>query len=272
MVFGSSFQFLQLPKFIRESIYDYHIQPFRNKHQNNRITMEIEIIHNVYKGRCHPFRNGYELKIPVAVKDHAGPFDCKYRHLKREHYEIIRSLSSVSHQVRAELGAAFWKNIYLDIEDCEYLLFDCINDRPAIVESIKVLSMEWGCDKSPDELDYVMIDFCKLVATKLKLDKLVFCLRASPYIARQIIASGARIAWVKAFRAIETKILRVKLRLHDEDEVERSARDDSSKDDSERYERLAREMAPLMEEVLRDPVPRVVELTDQEAYLQERAT
>jgi len=135
--------------------------------------------------------------------------------------------------------------------------------------------MEWGCYGGATELDNIIIDFCDYVSSHLVLDEITFVLCTSPLIARQIIACAENIEWVRAFRKMNVKKLHVTLCLADQGNwVDDDNDDNDSDDDSEyehgRHESLKNEMAPLVAEVLRPLVPRAVEMTDAEFYLETR--
>jgi hypothetical protein len=52
-------------------IYEYFVEPFRNSWQNDGIEVQVGIVDN---RRCHPFRNGYEMRVPVAVNPPKIPY------------------------------------------------------------------------------------------------------------------------------------------------------------------------------------------------------
>jgi hypothetical protein len=52
-------------------IYRYFIDPFRNPWYNNSIEVNIGLVHN---HKCHPYRERYEIWIPVAVKPPKIPY------------------------------------------------------------------------------------------------------------------------------------------------------------------------------------------------------
>jgi hypothetical protein len=106
-------------------------------------------------------------------------------------------LSQVNHQVREEIGAAFWNNISFDLDHWEYLLLAFLADRPSVAPSIKKLRMEWDCSDEATDLDNAIVDFCEYISGRLLLDEMTFVLCTSPLIARQIIASEGNIAWGK---------------------------------------------------------------------------
>jgi hypothetical protein len=229
-------------------IYEYVIDPFRNPWQNNGIKVQIGI---VYNRRCHPFRNGYEMRIPVAVKppriryykpDEDSDDDSSegsesddgfndqsnnhinfhipeapHYHLKRQDYDTIWALSQVNHQIRAELGTLFWHNVFVDVDHFPHLLLDFLKDHPAAATGIKKLRMSWDCDSDETDLDYTIFgDFCAHIAQHLVLDELVFVLCTSPLIARQILATeGEGLEWVRDVRAINVRKLKVNLFLVD---------------------------------------------------------
>jgi hypothetical protein len=284
-----AFPFLELPKEIRKIIYEYWIEPFRNPAYNGFIKFKVGV---VYNRRCHPFRNGYDMRVPVDVKpkkkkykhihkeddednNQQGsqegnerseapwpPQQERHRHLKRQDYETIWSLSKVSHQIRSELGTTFWNKIYLDIDHWEYLLLDFLQDRPAVCRSIKKLRMSWPCNNGPSDLDDTIIDFCSYVSQQLVLDELIFSFSTSPDIARQVLASEGNMAWIKAFKTINARKLTVELDLCDDT------------DEQELWYRLQDEMNPKMEKLLRPMATGVGpgEVTDKDAYLLSRAS
>jgi hypothetical protein len=207
----------------------------------------------------------------VAVKDdNSRESDLNHRHIKCQDYDDLLSLSQVSHQVRKEIGAAFWKDISVDIDHWEYLFLDFLEDRPAVAANIKKLCMAWACKNDPTDLDSRIVDFCNYISTRLVLDEMTFVLRTSPLVARQIIAGEENIEWVRAFKRMNIKTLHVKLFFIEDENWVNDDEDHFMEDDDERHERLMNEMAPLIAQVLRPPVPRAVEITDAEFYLETR--
>jgi len=247
-------------------IYGYCVEPFRNLEGNGSIFLNIGA---VYNHRCHPFRNGYELYSPPALTSRQDFEPYKHEHIKRSGYNSIWSLSRVNHQVRAELGIAFWKNMCIEIDHWEYLFIDFLKDRPAVCQSIKKLRMVWACE-FPKALNDTIEEFCKYISEHLVLDVLVLCLDASEKTVREILSSGDKLRWVKAFRKINVKKLIVDLGLHDNGSVDDDSDDESVEGGDTRKSILARELEPLMEEFLHpSPVP-VVEISEEQAYMQSR--
>jgi len=284
-------------------IYEYFIAPFRNPWQNNGIKVQIGI---VYNRRCHPFRNDYEMRIPVTIKPPKIPYRIpdadsssesgdesndesndeyddesngesdeqpnnqppkppkdEHYHLKRSYYDNIWALSKVNHQIRAELGSLFWKNVYVDIGHFEYLLLDFLKDRPAVHAGIKKLRMSWDCSDDEAGLDDAIIDFCPYASQHLVLDELVFVLCTSPAVARRILATEGDLEWIRAVREINAKTLKLVLFLCNDEG------NDSQEVEEERYARLGAELGPKMELLLRPKAP-VVEVTDEDDYLTSR--
>lgn len=283
-------------------IYEYFIDPFRNPWQSNGIKVQIGI---VYNRRCHPFRNGYEMRIPVAVKPprvryHSPEDDSDddsstdssnesdngsnnqpsfhfreppHYHLKRQDYDTIWALSNVNHQIRVELGTLFWNNVYVDVDHFPHLLIDFLKDHPAAATGIKKLRMSWDCENDETDLDYTNFsDFCAHITQHLVLDELIFVLCTSPAIARQILATEEDLGWVEAVKSINVQRLKVNLFLVDNEDDVFDEDDpfhpdwDEQEEEDDRYARLAGDMGPKMEALLR-PEVQVVEVTDQDEYL-----
>jgi hypothetical protein len=224
----------------------------------------------VYNRRCHPFHNGYELFAPPALSSGDLSFRVsKHEHIKQSNYNSIWSLSRVNRQVRTELGIMFWKNVCIEIDHWEYLFIDFLKDRPAVCQSIKKLRMDWACE-FPKALNDTIKEFCKYISKYLVLDELVLCLEASEKTVREILATGEELRWVKAFRKINVKKLKVDLGLHDNGSVNDDSEDQSVEDGDPRKSILARELEPLMEELLHPSPVLTAEILEQQAYMQSR--
>jgi hypothetical protein len=109
------------------------------------------------------------------------------------------------------------------------------------------------------------------------LDELIFVLCTSPVVARQILATEGDLEWIQAVRTINVQRLKVDLFLvdgeydvFDEDDPFHPDWDELEEED-DRYARLAADMGPKMEVLLR-PEVRVVDVTDQDGYLMSRGT
>ncbi|KAG4415636.1 hypothetical protein IFR04_011250 [Cadophora malorum] len=209
----SGFSFFKLPRDVRDLIYGYLVEPFRDP-STHCTEVAVGLVH---LRRCHPFRNGYAVTAPPADP---GPSAIYSQHstidygLQLEDYEMLRACSQVNHQLRAELGAAFWSNVYIDIDHWEYLLVDFLEDRPAVWKGVKRLRMEWNCG-SPYWLDDKIVKFCEYVSDHLDLDELLLVLSTTPSVARYLL-SHDDVEWVKAFRKMKFKKLRIKLDLETE--------------------------------------------------------
>ncbi|KAL2073787.1 hypothetical protein VTL71DRAFT_11113 [Oculimacula yallundae] len=213
----STFPILELPVLVRDLIYNFLMEPFRNPWGDDYIRVSIGF---VQKRRCHPFRNGYSMYIPWSVgKVTDGwllPYD-KHRHLMMEDFDTIRALSQVNHQLRAELGAAFWRNIYVDIDHWEYLFLDFLDDRPSVRNGIKKLRMEWKSGDSAYWLDDKITVFCEYVSQHLELEELVFAFSTTVPIIKYLLTHDD-VKWVKAFRKMKFKNLRISLCMEPEED------------------------------------------------------
>jgi hypothetical protein len=95
-------------------------------------------------------------------------------------------------------------------------------------------------------------------------------LEASEKTVRGILSSEDKLRWVQAFRKINVKKLKVDLGLHENGSVDDDHDDESVEGADTRKSILARELEPLMEELLHpSPVP-VVEISEEQAYMQSR--
>jgi hypothetical protein len=95
-------------------------------------------------------------------------------------------------------------------------------------------------------------------------------LDASEKTVREILATGEKLRWVKAFREINVKKLKVDLGLHDNGSVDDDSEDESVEAGDTRKSILARELEPLMEELLHPSPVLSVEVLEQQAYMQSR--
>ncbi|KAF4629168.1 hypothetical protein G7Y89_g8978 [Cudoniella acicularis] len=245
----------------------------------------------VYNRRCYPFRNGYEVRIPVVVEIEGKPsLKDEHRYVRREDFDTLLALSQVSHQMRKDIGNAFWKNIYINLDHWEYLLVDFMNERPAVAPGIKKLRMKWACDDGPADLDESIIDFCEYLSKHLVLDELIFVLISTPSVTRQIIDRGGDFAtnYVSDHEDHDDHVANEghlgNNDSHDngsDDENNEGGEDDEDDEfdsvdeyefeteEERRRERLVNVMQPRIENVLRPRIA-VSELTDQELYLRAR--
>jgi hypothetical protein len=95
-------------------------------------------------------------------------------------------------------------------------------------------------------------------------------LEASEKTVREILATGEELRWVKAFRKINVKKLKVDLGLHDNGSVDDDSEDQSVESGDAQKSILARELEPLMEELLHPSPVLAVEILEQQAYMQSR--
>ncbi|RDW89715.1 hypothetical protein BP6252_01747 [Coleophoma cylindrospora] len=207
--------FLALPKDIRDLIYQHWLAPFQNPWDRGRIHVAVGV---VYDRRCHPFRNGYSMTVPVAVaaRDHDYRPEAPHYHLARAEYHRLAALAQTCKQVRAELGAMFWRDVYVDIDHWEYLFVDFLQDRPAAWSGIKKLRMVWACEDRATDLNDgwgSIVEFCDFVQDKLELEELIFNLETCPRVVKEILAMGNSLKWVRAFRQLKTEKLSVVLNL-----------------------------------------------------------
>ncbi|RDW69937.1 hypothetical protein BP5796_08334 [Coleophoma crateriformis] len=207
--------FLALPKDIRDLIYQHWLAPFQNPWDHGRIHVAVGV---VYDRRCHPFRNGYSLTVPVAVaaRDNDYRPEAPHYHLARGEYHRLAALAQTCKQVRAELGAMFWRNVYVDIDHWEYLFVDFLQDRPAAWAGIKKLRMVWACEDRATDLNDgwgSIVEFCDFIHNKLELEELIFNLETCPRVVKDILAMGNSLKWVRAFRQLKMEKLSVVLSL-----------------------------------------------------------
>ena len=220
----SGFSFFKLPRDVRDLIYGYLVEPFRNP-STHCTEVAVGLVH---LRRCHPFRNGYALTAsladprPSAIYSQHSTID---HGLQLEDYEMLRACSQVNHQLRAELRGAFWSNVYIDIDHWEYLLVDFLEERPAVWKGVKRLRMEWNCGYSPYWLDDKIVKFCEYISEHLDLDELLFVFSTTPSVARYLL-SHDDVKWVKAFRKMKFKKLQMKLDL----EIELASEPDEEND------------------------------------------
>jgi hypothetical protein len=144
---------------------------------------------------------------------------------------------------------------------------------PPYKQASKESRMEITCDDDASDLDDTIVDFCDYAAEHLVLDELRLVLCTTARVARQILVTVDYLAWVRAYREIDVQKISVKLLLSDGDGEGEGAGNDEDDPSEPRGEssRLAREMEPEMEVLLRPAVPRVVEVSDEDHYRETRA-
>ena len=127
--------------------------------------------------------------------------------------------------------------------------------------------MDWACE-FPKALNDTIKQFCKYISKYLVLDELVLCLEASEKTVREILATGEELRWVKAFRKVNVKKLKLDLGLHDNGSANDDSEDQSVEGGDTRKSILARESEPLMEEFLHPSPVLTVEILEQQVYMQ----
>lgn len=60
-------------------------------------------------------------------------------------------------QIRTEIEGASWKNVYVDLNHCEYLF---VEDQAATHKAIMRVCMEVECNDDPSDLDDMIFNFC----------------------------------------------------------------------------------------------------------------
>jgi hypothetical protein len=173
-----------------------------------------------------------------------------------------------------EIGKAFWKNVYVDLNAWQFLIIDLLNDRPAVHEGIKGIQIGIDCDSDPSALNH-LVDFCNCISEELILDEFRLVFYTNPRVAREILDTGNDLKWVKAFRQIKVEKIKVELLLvafEYESLAHPNAAADEDGDDgthvTERIQRLAKKLGAEMEVFLRPALPRV--LADEDYYRETR--
>lgn len=274
---NEQFPFLRLPRDIRDIVYGYIVKPFKLNLWWEGGVIKIDIA-PIREGKCHPARTGYQMSVVPPAKYSAtnvctkGP---EHKHIVSEFFTAIWHLSNVSRQVRAEIGEAFWRGVYVNAMHREDLLFNFMNDRPAAIRGIKRLRTCWTCEDNFDELDEKLVPFAERIAETLDLEGLDFHFTTTVELARDLVASEGRVAWVQAVRKIRTKGLDLQLRLTGEDPLARkqAAADIDSDDDSDGLVNKdpARQLSPLIEALLQPCKAEPELLSDEKIYLKSRA-
>lgn len=229
--------------------------------------------------KCHPLRTGYEMGIVPPAK-YSSTNICtrgtEHNHIVSGEFTAVWHLSNVSRQVRAEIGEAFWRGVCVDTTHHEELLFNFLNDRPAAVSGIKRLRTHWACDNNFDELDEKLVPFAERITETLDLDELNFDLTTTVELARDLVASEGRVAWVQALRRIRTKSLNLELQLTGEDPLgsnQAEANGDSDYDvdmflNAEQVQELLLPIEALLQPCKAEPKL----VSDEQMYLKSRAT
>lgn len=147
----------------------------------------------------------------------------KPQRISSDEYYTIWSLSCVSHQVREELGALFWQNVRLDIANYPLDMYDPFEDQPpslleqflqefpTAAQGIRELKFYIGYSKMSEieAGDGKMVRLFESLAAHLNLEFMHVTLGFSALLIKQIVESNGDIAWIKAFRMIKPKKLRV---------------------------------------------------------------
>lgn len=259
-------------------IYDHLVEPLRNYRG------EIIIYVGAFEARkCHPFRNGYELRIPMinnlfpktwSTRDTSPLPLADARGLESQHYNLVWYLSKVSHQVREEIGRRFWSNIHVTFHGStthinKNFILNFLQNCPAVRTGIGSIDLAIKChDDDISEVDWITIEILEYFSEHLVLDDVQMALMCRIGTVRRILSSGDQLGWVKAFRKLNTKRLNVFIWPFG-DEVDESAGYDSEKEDQEREEK--KRLTSAMEKFLHRSVSPTVEIAPLDEYLQARA-
>jgi hypothetical protein len=288
ILFRAHFPLLGLHEDIRHMIFEYLVEPFRSRFKEGGfIVVEIRFGENQKLSKHHPSRNGYDMSIsPTIPCDSRDPSQIKslpcypHRHLGREDYNTILSLSQVNHQVREGIGKAFWKNVYIKVYSSGREFLQFMGGRPAAWKGIKKISFAVEFETSVLGVNLNMVNFCNFIAKHLTLHELDFRLNATPEVAEEIACNGGcgeinsdgevkqgNIEWIRAFQKIKVKKAKISLGLNTIYDP------DIPESDDEYFERLAKreaELERLIEKMLQRSV-QDFEMMEQIEYLERRA-
>jgi hypothetical protein len=178
-----SFQFLNLPRDVRYIIYDYLVKPFQ--HHSSRMFVSLHSIPP-------------ELDMDSAV---ARPDVNFYptRGGTSSEFRILTSMAAVNHQVRAEIGSSFWKDVHLFADLSSLTLIDFLKNRPAIHRGIKSLSLSWKCQSVPYHV-YKVVETCNYLADHLALGWIILNFNTTLSISRKIEELHGSLPCVHALR------------------------------------------------------------------------
>jgi hypothetical protein len=206
---------MKLPECARKTIYDMVLKPFRS--EGGRGMIDIKVARrSEWDGPCHPLRNDYKMYATVEY-DLAGPTGrptSHHRHRSLSDYTTLRALSNVSHNVRDELGSAFWTNADVSFhDDWGHMPIRFLADQPSAAAGIKMVSviMKWEdrCDLWDDAHYHARNS--KYFARNLDLEDVYLDMVTNRTIAQEIVDKGEDMPWVKAFRKMKIGRLHIYL-------------------------------------------------------------
>lgn len=161
---------------------------------------------------CHPFRDNYVLEIPIFTAVGSKNYDVAHGHLEFDDYETVRSVSKVSHQLRSELGEAFWSDVHITslLEDCDAppVLLTFFGERPLVAQAVKFFSFEIHLENESSTIYQELIRICKFMTENVSLQLLELRLSISSELALRALYSKGEVDWMRAIRSIGAREFR----------------------------------------------------------------
>lgn len=142
-------------------------------------------------------------------------------HIAHESYDTMRTLTNVSCQVHAELNRVFWNDVHIDANSFWHLFLRPLQGQPAVRQGVITFHFEAQSKDDASNFDDKITfgDFCYYISNKASLlDEVRFVLGTTPKTSRHILASANSLPWVRTFRKISIKTLKVILIIAGDDE------------------------------------------------------
>lgn len=264
------FPFLDLPDIVRQNVYDHLVEP---------IGGWIEVSDSLENTRDGNDRRGYCIKVFGGEFDGSGDDaeivkfrQCVHSCGAPSAYQAIAYMAAVNHQIRSELGHAFWKGRNLWATYDSVGLINFLQERPAVHQSIKTLWMKCNFWNNAHEVDPPLTTLTYL-ADHLNLDRLEICVYASVNTARELEKLSKSLPWPQGIKKIPTKAIVVYVHLFDWDDVYIELGDDGRPDSDkmlENRQRTQREIGLRFEKLLLHQ-PRTSKTSEEALYLEARS-
>jgi hypothetical protein len=216
--------------------------------------------------RIHPNRK-YPYEVTTYPPNYWHP-DCIL--------PLIRDLSNVSTQFRAELGKVFWSSVRICCPNkySAMALKPFLLDRPATHKGIKRLSVEIvEVEEGESDGKYLLPAYKCIADSKFELEVLELRLAIHENILLELLKGRGQAAWLEVFRNIcVTKTLDLKIEWHSDYEDYYTENTPDWEVEMKMRQEWIKELGNLLYEVLQPISLRPVPITtDQEKYLRDRA-
>ncbi|KAF8851905.1 hypothetical protein BDZ45DRAFT_750151 [Acephala macrosclerotiorum] len=133
------------------------------------------VLSDVYFRPCHLFRHGYDLRLSPEIDEPDSPGSEEHYHTQPQDYYAIWALSAVNYQIPSGLGRAFWSHAHIDVYRGPDSLIDPLDHRPSVHSGIKKIG--------------VILSY------------------------EELIALGNSLKWIRVFKEMDVKRVRVNLML-----------------------------------------------------------